>query len=131
RNARLSEEEYINFQIPSIKQSQSRSLVQSTGRLKRDIATISVDESGPKTLICNCCQNVICVGGEEEEIQNVKARTIGGEGARSRGLGGALKIEDGELSKGFPVIMNYQHLIAGETSYHNKHECISRQVSAS
>ncbi|GJX05988.1 hypothetical protein Tco_0193920 [Tanacetum coccineum] len=51
--------------IPSIKQSQSRSLVQSTGRLKRDRATLSVDENRTKTLMCNCCQNVIRVGGEE------------------------------------------------------------------
>ncbi|GJX28108.1 putative ribonuclease H-like domain-containing protein [Tanacetum coccineum] len=80
-----------------IKQSQSRSLVQSTKRLKRDIETLSVDENGTKTLICNCYQNVICVGGEEEEIQNVKAQTVGGEGARSRSLDSALKSEDGEL----------------------------------
>ncbi|GJW88003.1 hypothetical protein Tco_0370112 [Tanacetum coccineum] len=90
--------------IPSIKQSQSLSLVQSTGRLKRDRATLSVDENGTKTLIC--------------------------EGARSRGLGGSLKSEDGEQSKDFPVTMNYQHPIAGKTSYHNKHECISRQIGA-
>ncbi|GJS83356.1 BTB/POZ/MATH-domains containing protein [Tanacetum coccineum] len=42
-------------------------------RLKRDNGTLSVDENGTKTLIWNCCQNVIRVGGEEEEIQNVKA----------------------------------------------------------
>ncbi|GJY54112.1 hypothetical protein Tco_0445776 [Tanacetum coccineum] len=65
RNVGLSEEENINFQIPSIKQSQSCSLVQSSRILKRDRATLSVNENGTKTLMCNCCQNVIHLGGEE------------------------------------------------------------------
>ncbi|GJU83220.1 putative ribonuclease H-like domain-containing protein, partial [Tanacetum coccineum] len=51
RNVGLSEEENINFQIPSIKQSQSCSLVQSSRRLKRDRATLSVNENGTKTLM--------------------------------------------------------------------------------
>ncbi|GKE31243.1 hypothetical protein Tco_1450565, partial [Tanacetum coccineum] len=66
------------FQIPS-------------GSLKRDRAsvsgaTLSLDEKGIQTLICNCCQNVIRVGSEEEEIRNIKARTEEEENVKAQTL---------------------------------------------
>ncbi|GKA02052.1 hypothetical protein Tco_0674717 [Tanacetum coccineum] len=62
-----------------------------SGSLKRDRAsvsgaTLSLDEKGIQTLICNCCQNVIRVGSEEEEIRNIKARTEEEENVKAQTL---------------------------------------------
>nr|GEV08293.1 hypothetical protein [Tanacetum cinerariifolium] len=64
-----------------------------SGSLKRDRAsvsgaTLSLDEKAIQTLICNCCQNVIRVSSEEEEIRNIKARTEEEENVKAQTLSG-------------------------------------------